>query len=396
MNIAILIDAENILPGHADQIFEHAASLGTIVRKEIYGAAQALTTWVEPVLKYAIHPNLTIKASKGKNSSDIALVIGAMGMLLEGGFDTAIIASSDSDFSALSVQLRNSGIEVIGMGTEKANPLWHTACSSFVVLQPPASRQSQPKAQPKPQQPRQKSGNQQKAQPKPAPQQAAQPAQPAKPAPEAKAAEPQPAEAKGAVAATHGERTAIIRAFIQREIEAAGGRLLTNALFSTLNALPEYKVDQQRSRRRPVNYLMRQYGDTFGFEEVADGNSYIFMREDAAEETPAEAAPETAEIVEPADVPEAPAASEPVQPEPMPEPEPESAPADDAPAPEDDPYALLVAAGLPEDDARQIVTIFTESASLRQAYNKLRSTFGSTAGREYYQKVKEIADSRNA
>ena len=41
----------------------------------------------------------------------------------------------------------------------------------------------------------------------------------------------------------------------------------------------------------------------------------------------------------------------------------------------DDPYNLLVAAGLPEDVAGQIVVIFTESASLREAYNKLRSTF---------------------
>ena len=109
MNIAILIDAENVLPSHADMIFSHAASLGEIVRKEIYGAATALSAWVAPVLKYAIHPNLTIRASKGKNSSDIALVIGAMD-LLQAGMETIVIASSDSDFSALSVRLRNAEI----------------------------------------------------------------------------------------------------------------------------------------------------------------------------------------------------------------------------------------------------------------------------------------------
>ena len=108
MNLAILIDAENILPSSADFIFNHASSLGNVVRREIYGAATALTAWVSPVLKYAIHPNLTIKAAKGKNSSDIALVIGAMDMLLAGGIDAVVIASSDSDFSALSVRLRNA------------------------------------------------------------------------------------------------------------------------------------------------------------------------------------------------------------------------------------------------------------------------------------------------
>ena len=109
MNIAILIDAENVLPGHADLIFSHAQKLGVVVSKEIFGASSALSSWVAPVLKYAIHPNLTIKAAKGKNSSDIALVIGAMDLLVRGGIDCAIIASSDSDFSALSVRLRNAG-----------------------------------------------------------------------------------------------------------------------------------------------------------------------------------------------------------------------------------------------------------------------------------------------
>ena len=139
-NLAVLIDAENVLPIHADQIFTHASTLGTIKVKEIYGAAAALTSWVEPVLKYALHANLTIKASKGKNTSDIALVIGAMDLLVAGNIDTVVIVSSDSDFSALSVRLRSADIEVVGMGTEKANPLWRTACSSFVVLQAPSFR----------------------------------------------------------------------------------------------------------------------------------------------------------------------------------------------------------------------------------------------------------------
>ena len=72
--LAILIDAENVLAAQADMIFDHAAALGRIARKEIFGAASALGTWVGPVLKYAIHPNLTIKASKGKNSSGLDVV----------------------------------------------------------------------------------------------------------------------------------------------------------------------------------------------------------------------------------------------------------------------------------------------------------------------------------
>ena len=404
MNLAILIDAENILPAHADQIFSHAASLGTVVYKEIYGAGQALTTWVEPVLKYALHPNLTIRASKGKNSSDIALVIGAMDLLAAGGLDAVIIASSDSDFSALSVRLRNAGIEVIGMGTEKANPLWRTACSSFVPFQPPKpAQQSKPAPAPKSdqQQPKQP---QKPAQPQP------KPAHPQKP--EAAAAASAPAQKPG-VAATHGERAGIIREFISAQLAANGGRMQSNSLFTALNNLPEYRVDQQRSRRRPLNYLTRQYSDAFDFEEGSDGNSWVsFHTGEAAKDEPIEQAAPAEETAPAAprksrnrrrssapaepEAPEAPeevleenGAQEPVsERQPAYEPDDASDMSGEEPA---DPLKLLMDAGLEEDVASQIVVIFTESTNLREAYNKLRATFGNTTGREYYQKVKEIA-----
>ena len=153
-NVAVLIDAENVLPIFADQIFTHAASLGAVTHKEIYGAAAALNAWVEPVLKYAIRPSLTIRPSKYKNTSDIALVIGAMDLLTgkaEPAPDIMVIASSDSDFSALSVRLRTGGVDVVGMGTDKSNELWRAACTSFVVLQQPSARplKKAPKRTPK-------------------------------------------------------------------------------------------------------------------------------------------------------------------------------------------------------------------------------------------------------
>ena len=169
--------------------------------------------------------------------------------------------------------------------------------------------------------------------------------------------------------------------------EKAGGRLQTNALFSVLNNLPEYRVDQQRSRRRPLNYLTRQYADAFVFEDAEDGNSYMSIREVAPQSTDPSAD-------QPGDQPavEEPAAEAPaVEPAPETEPAPEAKPEPAAPAEESDPTAVLVAAGFEEDVARQITAIFTESGSLRAAYNRLRTTFGSTTGREYYQRVKEIA-----
>ena len=375
MNIAILIDAENVLPGHADLIFAHAKKLGDVVSKEIFGAASALSSWVAPVLKYAIHPNLTIKAAKGKNSSDIALVIGAMDLLVQGGIDCAIIASSDSDFSALSVRLRNAGIEVVGMGTDKSNELWRTACSSFVVL----SNQKPAQA------PRQESAPQAEA-----PRQSGQKQAAKKPARQA--------------AATHEERIAVIEKLISKRLEAHGGRVQTSTLFPSLNQLPEYRVDRQGSGKKPLNYLTSTYGETFRFEDAADGQNWVSLPGIApvapspapeAQEAPAEAAEAAGETATPEEaVIEADAMEEIVsEAAATPQTEAVSAPEPEAQEGYVTPQQItdrLVAGGFDADIASQVTGIFAESASYRAAYNKLRSVFGNTTGRDYYQQAKEI------
>ena len=363
--LAILIDAENVLPASADAIFEHAAALGDVARREIFGAASALGAWVNPVLKYAIHPNLTIKASKGKNSSDIALVIGAMDLLVEGGIDAVIIASSDSDFSALSVRLRNAGVEVIGMGMEKSNELWRTACSSFIVLgSGKAASKSVPKSAPAP---------------KPEP-----PKAEAAPKPEAPKATSRTAKA---AAMTHEERVAVIAGQIEKRLRGHDKVQVSN-LFPSLNQLAEYRVDKQDAGKKPLNYLTSTFGDLFRFEEAADGQSYVSLvdaapvEEAPAEEAPIEEAPvEAKPAKKPARSRRKPAKAAEEAPAPVAEPEP-AVP---------DPVAILVSEGIEADVAAQIAAIFTESASLREAYNKLRSVFGNTTGRDYYQQVKDIA-----
>lgn len=428
--LAILIDAENVLPTHAEMIFSTAMGMGDVVAKEIFGVAAALGTWVEPVLKYAIHPNLTIKASKGKNTSDIALVIGAMDLLLAGEVDTVVIASSDSDFSMLSVRLRTAGINVIGMGTEKSNPLWRTACSSFVVLeQHPAapaqaqsqnrSRASQPRQSAQRQQPQQSQQSQRQPQPS---QRQPQPAPAASPAPAAQAQPESPA-------ATHQDRAAVIQQAILKRLASNGGRVQVSTLFSALNRLPEYRADRQASSKKPLNYLTSTFADVFDFEDSgADGKIWISVKSRASAEKPveAEAADMAAEPAEPvvaqpepvvaevsveavaaeapdaieveavpeeADAPEA--ASETV--EVIAAPEPESEP---APAPERDEVVSgfidrMTADGIEASVAENIAQILSESDNLRSAYNALRKVYGNE-GRDYYNRAKAILTGEKA
>ena len=327
-NIAVLIDAENVQASFADKVFSYANSIGNVIVKEIYGIASALGLWVEPVLKYAIHPNLTIKASKFKNTSDISLVIGAMDQLIAGNVDTVIIVSSDSDFSTLSVRLRSSGLEVIGMGTDKVNPLWRTACTSFVVLNGGQTQQSggsqtskpvvvvpvtqtrpvqstapAPKAVAVPVQPAkavqaenvQKRDAESADQGKPSrqanqtdtqhsvpnaaqsgegqemPRKSEAPAAPVIVIPEEKIPKPPVGGSSKAqrprAAATHADRAEAIRIFIVRQLERNGGKMAIPNLFHVLTNLPDYHVDQQGSKRKPLNYLMWTFSDTFTFSD---------------------------------------------------------------------------------------------------------------------------------
>ena len=436
--LAILIDAENVLPSFADLIFSNAKAMGEIVAKEIYGVATALTTWVEPVLRYAIHPNLTIKASKGKNTSDIALVIGAMELLLKHDVNTVVIASSDSDFSGLSVRLRTAGIRVVGMGTEKSNPLWRTACTDFMVLEhpaPAAPRQAQTSRAQQPARAQQQSRAQQQPKAQQQPQQKA-PQQPksqqAQPPSGTPAQQPKPAQM------THKDRVAAIQQLILKRLASGGGRVQASTLFSALNRLPEYRMDRQDAGRKPLNYLTSTFADIFNFEDSADGKVWVTVKgpESAAPvETAEEAVPvempaeveekadtveaETVEAIETAPVGNTPTPEEAVEEEtaepevevPQAEAEPESAPeAEPAPAetepehapeeieaiePTDDPAVTafidrMVQDGMAAETAENIARILAESETMFMAYNTLRKTYGSDTGRDYYNRAKEI------
>lgn len=378
MKLAILIDAENVVAGHADLIFSRAEAMGEIVSKEIYGTAAALTAWVAPVLKYAIHPNLTIRATKGKNSSDIALVIGAMDLLLRGGVETIIIASSDSDFSALSVRLRNAGINVVGMGMEKSNPLWRTACTSFIVLDHPA--------------------------PAPAPVAEVAPTPVAESAPEPPK-KPAPSKRQGhAASLTHRERVSVIEQFIQKRLDSSGGRLQIGSLFTGLNKLPEYQTDRQGSGRKPLNYLSSTFAETFQFVNSADGKTWVSRvgadplpagaepagdsaatEESEPEETAVEVPAE--EVVEAVAVEETPAEAATVEEAPA-----EEAPAETEPTPAPGLAQRLIDGGMDPEAAGKIAPVFEGTGNLRAAYNEIRKIFGNADGRAYYHQAKAIID----
>ena len=416
-NIAVLIDAENVDPSFADQIFSYARSLGEVTIREIYGAGIALNEWADPILENTIHTNFTLRPNRFKNSSDIALVIGAMELLsasraadAAGRVDAVIIASSDSDFSPLAVHLRSAGIDVIGMGEPgRINPMWPKACTEFVALTPvlPLVRGEQQAAPqiytmaPAP-------AAEAPVQPAPAAEEK-KPEAPAaykeQPAPDKnkEAKKANPAEKKKPlikIAKTHLGRVEIIKKFIAEQIASHGGRIQSSVLFKELAGLPDYKFDQQRSKRKPLDYLARQFGDSFKFDETGDGRIWIFEAPpEAAEQPAAETEEQPAEqelpVTEEAQAEEQPAQmemplEEEAQPEEAPQPEAEEIPILEPASDESPLFSHFIAGGVPEENARKAEEIIQSTSNMRTVYNQLRKAFGTDAGRKYFALVKEF------
>ena len=74
---AVLIDADNTSPQIASGLFEEVAKFGEASVRRIYGdfSGPELRPWSNILQKHAIDPFQQFAYTKGKNASDIALVI---------------------------------------------------------------------------------------------------------------------------------------------------------------------------------------------------------------------------------------------------------------------------------------------------------------------------------
>ena len=119
--LCVLIDADNVPSGYAEAIFEEIASLGEASVRRIYGdwSAQRLAGWAKQVAALGLVADQQFSNTKGKNASDIGLVIAAMDFLHSGLFDGFVLVSSDSDFTRLAARIREQGLDVYGIGEKK-------------------------------------------------------------------------------------------------------------------------------------------------------------------------------------------------------------------------------------------------------------------------------------
>lgn len=137
INIAVLIDGDNIPSANVKEMMEEIAKYGNPTLKRIYGdwTRPGLNKWKNLLLENAITPIQQYGYTTGKNATDSAMIIDAMDILYSDIVDGFCLVSSDSDFTKLATRLREAGMLVIGIGEKKTPNPFIVACDKFIYIE---------------------------------------------------------------------------------------------------------------------------------------------------------------------------------------------------------------------------------------------------------------------
>jgi uncharacterized protein (TIGR00288 family) len=135
--LAVLIDSDNTQCSKLHLIIEELSGFGQIIIKRAYGdfSSECLKNWKTPLNEMAIQPRQQFAYTTGKNSTDSMMIIDAMDLLYTNRFDTFALVSSDSDFTCLATRLRESEVQVIGVGKTTTPVSFKNACDDFIAIE---------------------------------------------------------------------------------------------------------------------------------------------------------------------------------------------------------------------------------------------------------------------
>lgn len=134
---AVLIDADNSSIHAISSILEEVAKYGIASVKRVYGdwSSETLKSWRDVLLPHAITPVQQFAYTKGKDATDMILIIDAMDLLYAGALDGFCIVSSDSDFTPLASRVRENGLIVYGFGRKTTPEPFKQACDKFISIE---------------------------------------------------------------------------------------------------------------------------------------------------------------------------------------------------------------------------------------------------------------------
>ncbi|MEO9853245.1 MAG: NYN domain-containing protein [Reichenbachiella sp.] len=137
LNIAVLIDGDNIPSEHVKEMMAEIAKYGNPTIKRIYGdwTKPNLSKWKNVLLENAITPIQQYGYTTGKNATDSAMIIDAMDILYSEKVNGFCLVSSDSDFTRLATRLREAGMQVFGIGEKKTPNPFIVASDKFIYIE---------------------------------------------------------------------------------------------------------------------------------------------------------------------------------------------------------------------------------------------------------------------
>lgn len=135
--IALLIDCDNISFKVINSILKELEQYGDVIIKRAYGnwRSDSLKNWLLKLPELSIKPIHQIDYTKGKNASDMAIVIDAMDLLHLKKVNCFAIVSSDSDFTPLTMKIMEEDFKVYCFGNSSTPISLKNSCSIFTDIQ---------------------------------------------------------------------------------------------------------------------------------------------------------------------------------------------------------------------------------------------------------------------
>jgi len=142
LKIALLIDGDNAEAALIEAMLNEVAKFGRITIKRIYAdwTRNQMHSWKDQLNKFAVRPIQKFSFTKGKNSTDTALIIDAMDILHAKQVDAFCIVSSDSDYTGISQRIREDGLTMIGLGRDHTPEAFVKSCDHFIYTETLAPR----------------------------------------------------------------------------------------------------------------------------------------------------------------------------------------------------------------------------------------------------------------
>jgi uncharacterized protein (TIGR00288 family) len=131
----LLIDADNVSADVIEQAVQRTlADQGAIHVRRAYCNAETALKQQALFKRLSVRPMVNL--ASGKNSTDIALAVDAMDLVVAERPELVVLVSSDSDFAPLVIRLREKGCRVCGIGQQgKTGDETVGVYDSFIDLQ---------------------------------------------------------------------------------------------------------------------------------------------------------------------------------------------------------------------------------------------------------------------